>query len=168
MRSRGLSDMKKITAMKNFRYNRFLLLRYLLATFFFANLYWALALIMSRSLFAALPAGLIILMIPAISEHLRLYGYLSDDIQGRLQFHLIYQKLQMGINGFLIILVFMNSIFEELFPFFVNTTNARAATVFILLIGILISGIIIKRINKIYQQKDRHYHYIKEFSKTKE
>ena len=168
MRSRELSDIKKITAMKNFRYNRFLLLRYLLAAFFFTNLYWALALVMSKSIFAVLPVGLIIFMVPAISEHARLYGYLSDDIQGRLKFHLIYQKAQMVINVVLIVLVFINSTFQDLFPFFMNSTTARATIVSVLLIGILLSEIIIKRINKIYQQKDRHYHYIKEFSKTKE
>lgn len=82
-----VSQLKKETALKNFRFNRFLLLRYLLAGFFFTNLYWLLSLAMSKSMWSLLPLGLIVLSVPAIAEHLRLYGYPSDDVRNQLKWH---------------------------------------------------------------------------------
>ena len=151
-----VSQLKKETALKNFRYNRFLLLRYLLAGFFFTNLYWLLSL---------LPLGLIVLSVPAIAEHLRLYGYPSDDVRNQLKWHRLYQMTQGIINLVLLVSVLTNFGFEQVFPFFTNSATSKGFVSCILLVGMLLSGIILKRIQSIYSQKDRHASYITEFSK---
>ena len=160
-----VSQLKKETALKNFRYNRFLLLRYLLAGFFFTNLYWLLSLAMSRSAWSLLPLGLIVLSVPAIAEHLRLYGYPSDDVRNQLIWHRLYQMTQGIINLVLLVSVLTNFGFEQVFPFFTNSATSKGFVSCILLVGMLLSGIILKRIQSIYSQKDRHASYITEFSK---
>ena len=69
MEKQSFVRLEKETSVKNFRYNRFLLLRYLLAGFFFMNLYWGLSLALSQSWVALLPFGLMVLNLPAIAEH---------------------------------------------------------------------------------------------------
>ena len=160
-----VSQLKKETALKNFRYNRFLLLRYLLAGFFFTNLYWLLSLAMSKSMWALLPLGLIVLSVPAIAEHLRLYGYPSDDVRNQLKWHRFYQRTQLAVNGILLLSVLTNLGFSQVFPFFTNNTTSKGFVSCILIVGILLSGIILKRISSIYSQKDKHASYITEFSK---
>ncbi|MGM0165399.1 hypothetical protein IGI39_000341 [Enterococcus sp. AZ135] len=160
-----VSQLKKETALKNFRYNRFLLLRYLLAGFFFTNLYWLLSLAMSKSIWALLPLGLIVLSVPAIAEHLRLYGYPSDDVRNQLKWHRLYQITQLITNVILLVSVLTNLGFEQAFPFFTNTVTSKGFVSCILLVGSLLSGVILKRIKSIYSQKDKHASYITEFSK---
>lgn len=160
-----VSQLKKETAMKNFRFNRFLLLRYLLAGFFFTNLYWLLSLAMSKSAWALLPLGLIVLSVPAIAEHLRLYGYPSDDVRNQLKWHRLFQITQIITNVILLVSVLTNFGFEQVFPFFTNSTTSKGFVSCILLAGILLSAVILKRISSIYSQKDKHASYITEFSK---
>lgn len=165
MDKESVSQLKKETALKNFRYNRFLLLRYLLAGFFFTNLYWLLSLAMSKSMWALLPLGLIVLSVPAIAEHLRLYGYPSDDVRDQLKWHRLYQITQIVMNIILFAAVLTNLGFEQVFPFFTNNMTSKGFVSCILIVEIMLSGIILKRINSIYSQKDKHASYITEFSK---
>ncbi len=166
MSKKGTAELKKETAMKNFRYNRFLILRYLLAAFFFSNLYWLLMLWMSRSWYGLLPASLLILTLPAIAEHAKLYGDMTDQIQGKLRHHKFYQSIQLGINLVLLVISFTQGGFQRLYPFLTVSSQARAALVTVLLVGIILSAFCIQRIRRIYLQKDKHYSYIKEFAKT--
>ena len=66
-------EQQKKMAEKNFRFNRFLFLRYVLAVFFFANLYWLLAAMASNALLLILPLALLVLAISAIGEYVRLW-----------------------------------------------------------------------------------------------
>lgn len=165
MDKESISQLKKETALKNFRYNRFLLLRYLLAGFFFTNVYWGLSLAMSRSAWVLLPLGLLVLSVPAIAEHLRLYGYPSDDVRNRLKWHRLYQMTQMITNVILLLSVSTNVGFEHVFPFFTNNGSSKGFAGCIMLAGLLLSGVILKRIASIYGQRDKHASYITEFSK---
>lgn len=165
MDKKTASQLKKDTALKNFRYNRFLLLRYLLAGFFFTNIYWLLSLAMSKSAWALLPLGLLVLSVPAIAEHLRLYGYPSDDVRDQLKGHRLYQITQAITNVVLLVSVLTNLGFGQVFPFFKNNATSKGFVSCILLAGILLSAVILKRISSIYSQKDKHASYITEFSK---
>ncbi|MGG5373250.1 hypothetical protein [Enterococcus sp. AZ196] len=165
MSKRNSNQLKKETALKNFRYSRFLLLRYLLAGFFFTNLYWALLLKMSHSPWVILPVLLIAISIPAIAEHLRLYGYPSDDVSDQLKFQRLYQRIQLSINGILLISILTNIGYSDLFPFLSDTFATKGAIIFIQLVGILLSEVVLRRVKKIYQQQDKHLSYITEFIK---
>ena len=72
-------------AENTFRFHRFLFLRYVLAVFFFANLYWFLAAMVSNAVLLILPLALLILAISAIGEYVRLYGSYSEQIAGKLR-----------------------------------------------------------------------------------
>ncbi|MBO1307976.1 hypothetical protein JZO70_17510 [Enterococcus sp. 669A] len=168
MSKKGTRDIKKETALKNFRYNRFLILRYLLAGFFFSNLYWLLMLFMSRSWYALLPASLFILTLPAIGEHAKLYGDMTDQIQNKLRHHKFYLSIQLGMNLVLLVISFTEGGFQRLYPFLTTSSQAKAALVTILLVGIFMSAFCIHRIRRIYLQQDKHYEYIQEFAKLKQ
>ena len=53
-------EQQKKMAEKTFRFHRFLFLRYVLAVFFFANLYWFLAAMVSNAVLLILPLALLI------------------------------------------------------------------------------------------------------------
>lgn len=160
-----MTELKKETALKNFRYNRFLLLRYLLAGFFFSNLYWLLMLFMSHSWYALLPASLMLFMLPAIAEHAKLYGDMTDQIENKLRHNKFYHSIQLGLNLLLLVLSFTAGGYRRLYPFLATSSQARAAIATILLVGIFLSAFCIQRIKRIYLQKDKHYEYIQEFAK---
>lgn len=116
-------------------------------------------------MWALLPLGLIVLSVPAIAEHLRLYSYPSDDVRNQLKWHRLYQITQTITNIVLMVSVLTDLGFEQVFPFFTNNVTSKGFVSCILLVGILLSGVILKRINSIYSQKDKHATYITEFSK---
>lgn len=165
MVEKSKNQLKKETAIKNFHYNRFLLLRYILAGFFFTNLYWTLALFMSKNIFILIPVILLLLTIPAIFEHAKLYGDTTTEAQNKLRYHLIYQYVQMIFNLVLLVLAITRLGYQKLFPFLANTSTAHVFIISILLVGIFMSIITVTRIKNIYIQKDRHYAHIKEFAK---
>lgn len=167
MEKQSFVRLEKETAVKNFRYNRFLLLRYLLAGFFFMNLYWGLSLALSQSWVALLPFGLMVLSLPAIAEHLRLYGYPSNEIKGQLDQHWRYQWVQLGANLVLVVMCWAESGFQMVFPFLNADSSSRGFVSCILLSGVLLSLLSLRKIAKIYANLDRHARYIDEFEQTK-
>ena len=65
---------RRETALKNTFFNRYLLLRYTIALFFFGNIYWLLNQFIRPSFVIVLPITLIVLAILATVEQFRLYG----------------------------------------------------------------------------------------------
>lgn len=160
-------QMQKKTTLKNFRYNRFLLLRYLLAGFFFTNLYWGLALILSKSFAAVFPVSLLVLSILASAEHAKLYGEENDEMMNKLRYHNIYQKCQIVANVILFTCMFFDELFSFFYPFLVTTVQVKLSVGGLLIIGVGLSLIILIRIQQIYQQKDKHFSYIQAFKEIK-
>ncbi|MEG0293790.1 hypothetical protein [Enterococcus sp.] len=156
---------KKETAKRNFRYNRYLLLRYSLATLFFTNLYWGLTLYVIQQKTVILPLSLFVFSIGAISEHVKLYGD-NKDVEPQLKMNGYYHIIQLFTNSFLIISTVLSFDFTRFFPFLKNTIQARALLVLVLLLGIVLSAICLKRIFAINKNQDKHYQYIKEFEKA--
>lgn len=160
------AGLKRQQTMKNFYYNRYLLLRYLLAIFFFTNLYWFLGLLMSQSSLMLLPLMLLGLSIPAISEHVKLYGEDRQANPLKLQANRLYYLIQLVTNVGIGLMALTNSGFTELFPFFKNSTNTRFVVLAVLLMGGMLAIIGLKRIQHIGLDRDKHYQYIKELEKT--
>lgn len=153
---------KKELTKRNFRYNRYLLLRYSLAVLFFSNVYWGLALYLDKSIYLLLPLSLMMLAIMAISEHVKLYGANENELP-KLQWNVYYHFCQLGINILLLALTIFNSNFTELFPVLTNSPEAKIAITAILLMGVTISVCCLKRVFNINRNKDKHYQYIIEF-----
>jgi hypothetical protein len=155
---------KKEAAVKNFRYNRYLLLRYMLALFFFTNLYWALGLVLGGKITALLPGFLIVFSLMAVAEHVKLYGAKEYESK-KLHYNRLYHYIQLSVNALMILIAVTGIGYSSFFPFLETTVKARIMISGILAIGSLISFACLKRMEAIDQQKDKHYHYIQEFEK---
>ena len=155
---------KKMTE-KNFRFNRFLFLRYVLAVFFFANLYWLLAAIASNALLLILPLSLLVLAILAIGEYVRLYGNHSEQIAENLRWTCLFYLCQLTMNLLLYVVCFFSPLFSFVFPFLDNTLINRGVLALWLGVGLTLAALCLQRVNKIRRKKDTYYGYIKEYKK---
>ncbi len=156
---------KEQTASKNFRYNRYLLLRYMLALFFFVNMYWTLGLLLSGQFSALLPGFLLVFSIKAIAEHVKLYNAKKNDLP-QLRYNRLYHLVQLGVNLLMLLVALTGIAYPVFFPFLETTFKARMIVASVVLLGAAIAGICLKRIQSIEQNTDKHYQYIKEFEKT--
>jgi putative membrane protein len=143
---------RRETALKNTFFNRFLLLRYSIALFFFGNIYWVLIQFIRPSLVMIFPIILVVFSILATVEQFRLYGKRSV----RLGITQMFVCLQAIISTGLLVLTW-TSWFTYLFPIFENNQLARVFVFIVLLLGLVISLLDIRRIQDIYQQKDKAF-----------
>ena len=137
--------MKEELLRKNLRFNRYLLLRYVLALFFFSNLYWLLNQLLRPSLIMLLPISLILMAMVASAEQFRLYGQKQEQLT-LTQFFLRFQlTIQLGLATLV-----WTDWFTFLFPIFENNFAARGVVFFLLLFGVLLSLMSLKRIRAFY------------------
>lgn len=66
--------LKKETALKNSFFNRYMLVRYSLALFFFSNVYWLIILWTQVSFYIIFPITLLIFIVWSYAEQFRMYG----------------------------------------------------------------------------------------------
>lgn len=157
------TDYRSETTKKNFRYNRFLLLRYLLAIFFFVNLNLGIWLGIVKCFSAILPLCLIILCIPAAIEHVKLLGDMSDEISEQLRFNRLYYQIQVIVNLFFLFVAITGVGFKWVFPFLQNTMPARIFVLGLVIVGTFLSIVCIRRINAIQTRTDKYYGYIQKY-----
>ena len=143
---------RRETALKNTFINRYLLLRYTIALFFFGNIYWLLNQFIRPSFVIVLPITLIVLAILATVEQFRLYGKRDE----RLKVTQMFVRSQAVIQVGLLVLTW-TSLFTTLFPIFENNQAARLFVFVILLLGLGLCLLNLKRIQEIYERKDKAY-----------
>ena len=143
---------RRETALKNTFFNRYLLLRYTIALFFFGNIYWLLNQFIRPSLVIVLPITLIVLAILATVEQFRLY----DKRDERLKVTRMFVRSQAVIQVGLLVLTW-TSWFTTLFPIFENNQTARFFVFVLLLLGLGLCLLNLKRIQEIYERKDKAY-----------
>lgn len=147
-------DYRREMALKNNAFNRFMLLRYSLAIFFFANLYWFLILLGSRYILLLLPLILLLLMIRACVEQFKLYGSQHSC--------LLWSKRAFAVQGVaqVVLLIYLGfaAKIELLFPVFANTLTAKSVLIALQLLGFGLVYYNIKRINQIQANKDKYYY----------
>ena len=88
---------RRETALKNTFFNRYLLLRYTIALFFFGNIYWLLNQFIRPSFVIVLPITLIVLAILATVEQFRLYGKRDERLKVTQMFIRSQAVIQMGL-----------------------------------------------------------------------
>ncbi|MCF1617367.1 hypothetical protein [Tetragenococcus koreensis] len=160
-------QLRKETAETNFHYQRFLLLRYLLAIFFFANLYWALASFLSGGYLALMISVLLLVVCGfAVSEHVKLYGDKSDQVELKLYFNRYYHLFQTMVNACLFLIAVTDLGFNQMFPFLIDSFQTRLFIIGIVLLGSGLSWICLRRIHRISQKKDKQYQYIKDYKRS--
>lgn len=150
----------KELSLKNMYFNRYLIVRYTVALFFFINLYWLLSLLLTKSFMAILPCMLILLLILVIFEHAKLYSNHTNKLPRTK----LYFKIQLFFNIVLIILSWTN-LFVKIFPILKTTSKARLLVSVVLLIGIIVSYLIIIKLNIIEKNKDKQFERVKKYEK---
>ena len=152
---------RRETALKNTFFNRYLLLRYTIALFFFGNIYWLLNQFIRPSFVIVLPITLIVLAILATVEQFRLYGKRDE----RLKVTQMFVRSQAVIQVGLLVLTW-TSWFTTLFPIFENNQTARFFVFVILLLGLGLCLLNLKRIQEIYERKDKAYQHFIQLEKS--
>ncbi|HEV1499161.1 TPA: hypothetical protein ACOZLL_001500, partial [Streptococcus pneumoniae] len=147
-----IEQQRREMALTNTFFNRYLLLRYSIALFFFGNIYWLLNQFINPSPIIIFPIMLIVFSILATIEQFKLYRNRKE----KLGITLMFVRIQMLISIGLLVLTW-TSWFKNLFPIFENNQVARLFVFVVLLLGLVLSLLDIRRIKKIYKRTDKVY-----------
>ncbi|SES10580.1 hypothetical protein [Salipaludibacillus aurantiacus] len=159
---RTIEKNKKELSLKSMYFNRYLMVRYASALFFFTNLYWFVSLVMSQSALFVLPLILLVVLIISIAEQVKVY---SDHTNDAKYTRYCYKTL-LVTNVILLLPVYFSSSFTQLYPFLINESRSKLMIFFILMTGILLSTQILRRLNKIKHNEDKHYKRIKQYEEV--
>lgn len=159
--NKSLDHTRAKLGLKNMYYNRYLLVRYLTAGFFFVNLYWLLFLLLAHSKLIVIPFSLLVFLVLVAAEQVKLYSTHTNNTRMTK----LYYWLQLLVNLVLLLFV-LSSQFSELFPFMANTQKAGQLLSVGLIIGSLLCLIILRRLRLIRHDQDRHFARIKRYEKT--
>ncbi|AZP93788.1 hypothetical protein QJ527_12600 [Enterococcus mundtii] len=152
---------KKAFSLKVLYFNRYLIIRYLTAGFFFTNLYWLVSLLLASSKLFWVPSGLLFFLLPVVAEQVALYRTHKNNATVTRN----YFWLQALTNVFLLLAVFSPG-YSQLFPFMANGSNGQALILCVIACGLLICLFCQRRLNKIHTDTDRHYQRIKEYERV--
>ncbi|HGK0558807.1 TPA: hypothetical protein ACJY0H_000349 [Streptococcus pneumoniae] len=155
-----IEQQRREMALTNTFFNRYLLLRYSIALFFFGNIYWLLNQFINPSPII-FPIMLIVFSILATIEQFKLYGNRKE----KLGITLMFVRIQMLISIGLLVLTW-TSWFKNLFPIFENNQVARLFVFVVLLLGLVLSLLDIRRIKKIYKRTDKAYQQFVQLKKN--
>ncbi|API92142.1 MULTISPECIES: hypothetical protein [Virgibacillus] len=150
---------RKKLSIKSMYFNRYLLIRYVSALFFFTHLYWLISMFMSGSTLFFIPLMLIIALVISIAEQVKIYSNHTNNAK-RTKYCFIMLLLT---NVTLILSVCFSSIFTHLYPFLFNQDKTRILVLVILFIGILLSVFVLYRLNQIKHNEDKHFKRIKQY-----
>lgn len=153
---------RKRFSIKSMYFNRYLLVRYISALFFFTNLYWLISLAMSDSSLFVIPLAVLIAYVISAAEQVKIYSSHTNYAKFT-KYSFIFQLV---VNVSLLLPTYFSSTFTKLYPFLVNQVQSKVFVLVILMIGILFSVIVLKRLDKIKHNEDKHYKLIKEYEKA--
>lgn len=156
-------NIKEKTALKNMRFNRFILLRYALALFFFTNLNWLIFMIPGKSMAMGIPAIMLLFALIPTKNFIRLYSDGEHTKNSKLK---PYYLVQLVLNGLLILGSFNNSIFSALFPFFNTNIYGKSGALILLSLGAIIAFVCVRKVTSIELNEDSGYKYFSNFKKT--
>jgi hypothetical protein len=143
------------TSIRNFVFNRYMLLRYLLSSLFIANIYWVF-LLAGSGWVMIVPVVLLIFGALSMFEHIYLYGRIETDITSELRVNQLFFILQIGVNTTMIGVSMLNVGFTRFFPFLVTAFDARLFMSGVLAIGGWLSLVGLKRILHITSGTDKY------------
>lgn len=146
------NDIKRKHIIQTNLYNRYLLLRYSLALFFFMNLNWMIANVLVSNIYAILPGILLCVSLPAMYEQIKVYREHTNNLVHTKRFFLIQLFAQI-----VFILLTCTFGFKSLYPFLSDKMSTRLVTIILLLFGASIAFMTLNRIEHIKQNTDRFY-----------
>lgn len=155
----ALKQRRQETSLDTMYFNRYLLIRYMTAAYFFSNMHWAFLLIGYHQMTAIIPITLFLVGILVVIEQVKKYWHKES----RLPFAKYYYYAQ-GLVNLVGILSYLTPFSDQLFPFM----SAKGMLPMILWLGLGLVGCVIleKRIHAIEQNKDRALTIIKEYEAT--
>lgn len=155
--SNGLKLQKKIS-LTNLYFNRFLAIRYATALFLFLNLYWAIFLLGSSSIAVILPISLFILSVFTAFEQVRLYRNHCNQLP-----YASFFFRALLVSCILLLIMLYTPLFQFFYPFLSNTQEVLNVLIALLMVSMLISFLMLKRLNKIKYNQDKHFKRIKAY-----
>lgn len=161
VKSKEIKKHEKELALRNFRFNRFLFIRYALAFSVIANLYWLFMNLFTQVSSIILPGVMVVLGGMAAFEYLRLY-WTHDNT---LKLSKIYFQTQIVVNILLFFVTFNETAFSYLYPF-LGVSNQAILLVYIILgVGLVVAGVSLFKVLRIAKNKDKKYQYIQRYEK---
>lgn len=156
-----LEKRRKETSLKAMYFNRFLLIRYITAGMFFANVYWFISLMISRSIMSLVPGiNLVVIVMATFEQFSMVSAPINDAKKSAFAYrYLLIANIVTGMNAF-------TPLFNKLFPFFNNSMKSSYLILGINIIGIVLCMISIMRLEKIKNCKDKQFKNIKRYEQA--
>lgn len=149
----------KQTKLRSIHFNRFLLFRYITAIFFFFNLYWSIFSVAQLKSAIIIPLALILVDLGIIYEQTKKYWEPSND----LRMTKIGYCIQLSVNLLGLVLL-ISGYHGAMFPFI--NGNGRLVLGSVLLIGVILCLLVVRRIGKISKDEDSYFKHMKVFEKN--
>lgn len=140
---------------KSMYFNRFLLVRYITAVFFFAFLNWTLAMCLVKTAWAIVPLGLFFITGAAAFEQIRLYHYPKDNAS--LSF-ISYKAL--GVSFAALLIALCTPFYQTLFPFLNAQSAAREVLISLTGFALLLTFVVLRRLARIKKREDKQFQRI--------
>ena len=162
-KDQSLEQKKHDMSVRSINFSRYLMIRYFSAAFLFTNLFWLVFAICYKDIGASIISGLLfVLLLVASVEQVSKWNVRNTD----LKFTKLYYQLQLGANVIFAIGCYL-PFGKILFPFM--ATNDVANVIFtILVVGILGSILILRRISNIQNGRDKYARAIKTFESNRQ
>lgn len=152
-----MTDAKKIS-FNNLYFNRFLAIRYSTAFFLFLNLYWTIFLLGSLSVTAIFPFILFIMGGFTAFEQIKLYRNHSN----RLPYANLFYRALLIIHIISMVAIY-TPLYHVFFPFLKHSQDALYMLTVLCVTNLLIVLLILKKLNKIQRNEDKHYQRIRAY-----
>jgi len=153
----GLKMQKKIS-LTNLYFNRFLAVRYTTAFFLFLNLYWAIFLLGSLSITAILPCFLFALSLFTALEQIKLYRNHCN----KLPYAYFFYGALLA-SSILLLITLYSPLYYLFYPFLKNTQDVLNILTVLLMVSLFVSFLMLKKLNKIKRNQDKHFERIQAY-----
>ncbi|ASS97891.1 hypothetical protein B9L19_00455 [Geobacillus thermocatenulatus] len=148
-------------SVKSMYYNRYLLIRYVMAVIFFANLYWFICMIMVHSFLHVIPLLLMMILTISMAEQVKIYSAPTNDARYTKYVFLVL----LWINVLLAVMACFTAPFGQLYPFLINENKSRGLVLAILFLQICLILVSLNRLRQIKNNEDKHYYRIQQYEK---
>ena len=162
-KDQSLEQKKHDMSVRSINFSRYLMIRYFSAAFLFTNRFWLVFAICYKDIGASIISGLLfVLLLVASVEQVSKWNVRNTD----LKFTKLYYQLQLGANVIFAIGCYL-PFGKLLFPF-MTTNDVANVIVTILVIGMLGSILILRRISNIQNGRDKYARAIKTFESNRQ
>ncbi|MGO4986195.1 hypothetical protein [Streptococcus alactolyticus] len=154
-----LDALRRENGIKNMYYTRYFLIRYVVAFFFFSNLYWILMFFSSANRsFIIVPSLLAVLGGICMWEQSRMY---SKEQKPAVKTQFYFQTI-IAVNAVLMIVTLFNR-YQYFYPFLSQSTTTKVFLLILLSFGIGIASWMLVKINRINHNADKQYYRIQQY-----